>query len=264
MRDGRRHGRPPRGRARASSTRAGQEATGTVLGTEDAAPGPGPATGGTPVEHDATVAAGRAPAIRVLVVDDSQTQAEALRLDLEAGGFAVTVAHGGEQALSLLSAGSFDLVVSDVVMPGMDGYQLCAAVKGSAGTRSVPVVLLTALTDPLDVVHGLEAGADNYIRKPYAPDQLVSRIMTTLHNRDRRQEGRTQMGIQLSFLDRQFTITAERQQILDLLITTFEELVMSARELRARERALARAEAQLAQLRGDSPDAGVPDQRFPG
>ena len=184
----------------------------------------------------------------VLAVEDSPTQAEVLRADLEDGGFTVTLAHSGGDALRLLAdARSFDLVVSDVVMPGMDGYQLCKAVKDEPATRHLPVVLLTSLTDPLDVVHGLEAGADNFIRKPYQAQQLVSRLMTTLHNRELRTSGRMQMGIELSFLDRHFTITAERQQILDLLISTFEELVVTSREIREREEELARANSLVAE-----------------
>ena len=183
--------------------------------------------------------------IRVLAVEDSPTQAEAIRNDLAFAGFDVTVVTRPREALELLRTERFDLLLSDVVMPQMDGYELCRQVKKTDAGRELPVVLLTSLSDPLDVVKGLESGADNFMRKPYQPEQLGARLRTTLHNRELRSTGRVQMGIELSFLDRTFQITAERQQILDLLISTFEELVVTTREVRAREEELTRLHGEL-------------------
>ena len=181
----------------------------------------------------------------VLVVEDSPVQAEALRADLEEARYAVTVARDGSEALALLAAGEFGLVVSDIVMPGMDGYELCRAVKADPELASTPVVLLTSLGDPLDIIKGLEAGADHFLRKPYERDQLLSRIESILLNRDLRQGGQVQMGVELSFLGQRFMITSERQQILDLLISTFQDLVVTNRQLRARETELADAHDAL-------------------
>lgn len=183
--------------------------------------------------------------IRVLAVEDSPTQAAALCADLESTGFTVSLARNGSEALDLLVADEFDVVVSDVVMPEMDGYELCRRVKSSSGTQAIPFVLLTSLSDPLDVVNGLQSGADNFLRKPYQAEQLVARLRTAVGNRDLRRAGQLDEGIQLSFLEREFRITAERQQILDLLISTFEELVVASRELRAREEDLAAAHVHL-------------------
>ena len=185
--------------------------------------------------------------IRVLAVEDSPTQAERLRTDLAAAGFDATVVTRPRQVLELLETEQFHLLLSDVVMPEMDGYELCRAVKDSIAGRNLPIVLLTSLRDPLDVVKGLESGADNFIRKPYQAEQLGARLRTTLHNRELRSTGRVQLGIELSFLDRSFQITAERQQILDLLISTFEELVVTTREVRAREEELTRLHGELEQ-----------------
>lgn len=181
---------------------------------------------------------------RVLAVEDSPTQAERLREDLTAAGFAVTMARDGQEALACLETGQFDLMLTDIVMPGMDGYELCRTVKAMPA-HALPVVLLTSLTDPLDVVKGLEAGADNFLRKPYRSEQLAERLRTTLRNRMLRDSSRVQVGVKLSFLDREFEITAERQQILDLLISTFEELVVSIRDVRAREVELTRLHAEV-------------------
>lgn len=180
----------------------------------------------------------------VLIVEDSRTQAERLRAGLTDAGFAVVSATDGEQALERLGNHEVDLVLSDIVMPRMDGYELCRRIKDAH--PELPVVLLTSLTDPLDVVQGLSAGADNLLRKPYDLDRLVSRLRSILHNRDMRGGSRTQMGLELHFLGRRFMITAEREQLLDLLVSTFEDLVTVNGQLRDRERNLAEAHAALA------------------
>ena len=93
---------------------------------------------------------------RVLVVDDSRTQAEQARFVLDSAGFMVDVAASGEEALERMASGAFDLVLSDVMMPGISGYDLCRAAKAAAATRDLPVVLLTSLDDPLEVIRALE------------------------------------------------------------------------------------------------------------
>jgi PAS domain S-box-containing protein/diguanylate cyclase (GGDEF)-like protein len=184
---------------------------------------------------------------RLLIAEDSRTQREVLRTQLLAAGYDVLAAADGEEALDLLRQESVQMLISDVVMPGMDGYELCRLAK--AQDRRLPVVLLTSMTDPLDVVNGLQAGADNFLRKPYDFTQLLSRIRMMLHNKQLRDAGQTQMGLELFFLNRRFMITAERQQILDLLVSTFEDLVDSNLQLRRQEAELAAArDALRAQL----------------
>jgi diguanylate cyclase (GGDEF)-like protein/PAS domain S-box-containing protein len=180
---------------------------------------------------------------RLLIAEDSRTQREVLRTQLLDAGYDVVSAADGEEALDLLRQGPVHMLISDVVMPGMDGYELCRLAK--AHDRRLPVVLLTSMTDPLDVVHGLQAGADNFLRKPYEFTQLLSRIRMMLHNKQLRDAGQTQMGLELFFLNRRFMITAERQQILDLLVSTFEDLVGSNLQLRQQEAALAAARDAL-------------------
>src|SRR5512142_2128587 len=106
---------------------------------------------------------------RILVAEDSPTQAEALRIVLEEAGYDVAVARNGEQAFVLVQELSPDLVLSDVIMPGLDGLGLCGALKSDPVHYDIPIILLTSLTDAFDVVRGLECGADNYITKPYDP-----------------------------------------------------------------------------------------------
>ena len=180
----------------------------------------------------------------VLIVEDSRTQAERLRAGLTEAGFHVVSAADGEAALQRLAETDVHLVLSDIVMPGIDGYELCRRIKQRR--PDLPVVLLTSLTDPLDVVQGLSAGADNFFRKPYELAQLVERLRGILYNRGIRGRGRTHMGLELHFLGRRFMITAERQQLLDLLVSTFEDLVVVNEQLRDREKHLAEAHAALA------------------
>src|SRR5579872_5361321 len=98
--------------------------------------------------------------LRILIVEDSPTQARELRLVLEDEGFCVEHAADGEQGLAAIDRAEFDLVLSDVVMPGISGYELCRRIKSGPHGR-VPVVLLTMLSEPQDVIKGLECGADN-------------------------------------------------------------------------------------------------------
>jgi DNA-binding response OmpR family regulator len=107
--------------------------------------------------------------MRILVVEDSATQACELQFVLESEGFAVEVALDGQRGLDLFLASVFDLVITDVLMPGLSGYDLCRRIKAHPAKGRTPVVLLTMLNDPLDILHGLECGADNFIPKPYDP-----------------------------------------------------------------------------------------------
>jgi signal transduction histidine kinase len=182
---------------------------------------------------------------RVLIVEDSATQARALEIVLTSEGFEVELAGDAESGLARLQAKPFDLVVSDIIMPGISGYDLCRKVKSQRATKNIPVILLTTLSDPLDIIQGLESGADNFITKPYDPNYLVARVNALLASRRLRQSRKLQMGIEIFFLGKPFTITSEKEQILDLLICTFEDIVRTNRELQLSKNALALANQEL-------------------
>jgi two-component system, sensor histidine kinase and response regulator len=175
--------------------------------------------------------------IELLVVDDSPTQAAALRTLLEAEGFHVAVAGSGEAALEQVRRERFDLVLTDVIMPGMTGYELCRRIKDEGGETAPPVVLLTSLRDPKDVVRGLEAGADNYLTKPYEPRHLVTRLRRVLE--------RGSVGLEraepvaFTFLDETFQVRSGRRRIMDFLLSSFEELIRTNEALEQSKRALA-------------------------
>ncbi|MDB4987572.1 MAG: Histidine kinase [Myxococcaceae bacterium] len=169
---------------------------------------------------------------RLLIVEDSATQAEALRFRLESAGHEVTVVADGQRALSLCSTQTFDMVLSDVNMPYMSGFELCLKIKATPELRQLPVILLTSRSDPMAILRGLECGADNFITKPYDEAFLLDRVSSILENRKR--DRRLHVGVEVTFLGRQFVITSEKEQILDLLVSTFEEIVRSNRELESR------------------------------
>lgn len=184
---------------------------------------------------------------RILVVEDSATQAQALTALLEANHFDVVIAADGKTALSLIPDGAFDLVLTDIIMPHMSGFELCHHIKGDLGLKTLPVVLLTSLTDPLDIMHGLECGADNYITKPYEPLQLLARIRNVLDTRTLRKHSRTSMGVDITFMGKTFTVNSEKEQILDLFISSVEDVINAKVALEESQRALSVAHSQLAE-----------------
>lgn len=185
---------------------------------------------------------------RVLVVEDSATQAEELRLILQAGGFEVETVPSAEAALAYLETSDVDVVVSDIIMPGASGYDLCRRIKTDARWKSTPTLLLTSLTDPIDVIHALECGADSFLSKPCDPDHLIERVNNLLESRRLRVLARGAGGVEILFEGRRFTIPAEKEQILDLLVSTFEDMVRKNHELGAARDALAAKHEQLVRV----------------
>jgi two-component system, sensor histidine kinase and response regulator len=183
----------------------------------------------------------------ILVVEDSPTQAEKLRQLLSRQGYRVRIAANGKLALDAIAAERPDLVLSDVIMPEMDGYALCHAIKSNQMSVGVPVILVTSLIDPKDIVRGLEAGADNFIRKPYVDSYLLSRIEHVLMNQRLRDGQNAEAGIALYLDGKRHFVNAERQQILDLLISTYEQAVIVNDELISRERQVNELNARLGQ-----------------
>ena len=194
---------------------------------------------------------------RVLIVEDSPTQARLLRLILEGEGFVVDAAGDGPAALAQLAAAPFDLVVSDVLMPGLTGFELCRAIKADPALCEIPVVLVTTLREPQEIVQALEVGADSFIRKPYDPDALVVRLRSLLAQRThapkdlastprrRREDDPRARGVAAVFNGKTIDVHANREQILRLLLGTFEDVVRANTLLREREEELSVAKRDL-------------------
>ncbi len=120
----------------------------------------------------------------ILVVDDERDILELVEYNLSSRGFNVTMAESGERALSIARAQTPDLILLDLMLPGLDGMEVCRALKSNTRTSSIPVIMLTAKGEEGDVVHGLEVGADDYITKPFSPKVLLARIRAVLRRKN--------------------------------------------------------------------------------
>ncbi|MEP2890961.1 phosphate regulon transcriptional regulator PhoB [Tateyamaria sp.] len=117
---------------------------------------------------------------RVLVVEDEPAQREVLAYNLEAEGFIVSRAENGEEALLLVDEDAPDIIVLDWMMPNLSGIEVCRRLKFRPETRSIPVIMLSARSEEVDKVRGLETGADDYVVKPYSVIELMARVRSQL------------------------------------------------------------------------------------
>ena len=169
--------------------------------------------------------------VDILVVEDSPTQAEQLKYLLQKHSYNVITAVNGQQALDVMEYYDPEIIISDICMPKMDGYELCRRVKAQDRQHDIPVILLTSLSNPEDVIEGLECGADNFITKPYAEDYLLSHVQQIIANRKLHTTERVRIGVEILFAGKRRFITADQQQMLTLLISTYEAAVMKNKEL---------------------------------
>lgn len=182
---------------------------------------------------------------QILVVEDSPTQAELLKYILEEQAFGVRIARNGREALEVILSFKPTLVISDITMPEMDGYELCYRIRADDRTADVPVILLTSLSDSEDVFKGLECGADNFITKPYERDYLLARIYNLLANVHLRSREKMQTSMEVFLGGRMHLITSSRAQILNLLLSTYEAAVQKNRELAKARDELVKLNVQL-------------------
>jgi len=119
----------------------------------------------------------------VLAADDDEDILDLVVFRLERSGYRVLKAHDGAEALELALAEVPDLAVLDVMMPKLDGFELTRRLRAEAATSRMPIILLTARAQDADVQRGFEAGADDYIRKPFSPDELRARVQAILGRR---------------------------------------------------------------------------------
>jgi signal transduction histidine kinase len=171
------------------------------------------------------------PPVHILIAEDSPTQAERLEYALQRNGFGVTRTSNGRQALEMAHLHHPTLVISDILMPEMNGYQLCQAIKSDPTLTKIPVILVTTLSDPQDVIRGLECRADNFIIKPYDEHYLLSRIHFVLLNTKIRKPDQDGMGVEIFFNGQKHLIIADRLQILNLLLSTYEAAIQRNQEL---------------------------------
>jgi PAS domain S-box-containing protein len=183
-------------------------------------------------------------AIKILIVEDSPTQAVQLRFLLQEQGYQVIVAADGQQGLVAARQHQPQLIISDVLMPIMDGYAMCEALKLDQMLAHIPVMLLTTLSDSGKIIRGLMARADYYLTKPYDEKFLLTRVETILTRPVR--SGEEDPAELFAIIDGQHhLITAERSQMLSLLMSVYEDAIQQNRELEKTRKELQELNEQL-------------------
>jgi len=128
---------------------------------------------------------------RILVVEDDQDIAQLVARYLEKGGFVPEVVSSGRDALTAVAAQAPDLIVLDLMLPQLDGLEVCRAVRAREATAAIPIIMLTARAEESDRIVGLELGADDYLAKPFSPNELVARVRALLRRAGRGPAGRS-------------------------------------------------------------------------
>lgn len=126
---------------------------------------------------------------KILIVDDEEDIVELVSYNLTREGFTTISANSGEEALKKVKNDPPDLIVLDLMLPGVDGLEVARRIKGDSNLRNIPIVMLTAKGEEADVVTGLELGADDYIIKPFSPKIMIARIKTVLRRQNEPEQG---------------------------------------------------------------------------
>jgi signal transduction histidine kinase len=188
---------------------------------------------------------------QVLVLEDSATQAERLRILLESEGYGVTIARDGKEGLRRARAQRPDLVISDVIMPEMDGYAVCEELKSKPETKRIPIILFTERQEPGDILEGLLHGADNFIPKSSPDEYLLERVRRIFNQLEHRQRGGLEVEFVVRIGSRDVSLSADKQQIFELMISSLEETNRTNERLKESQRLLEERATQLAQLNAE-------------
>jgi two-component system sensor histidine kinase UhpB len=194
----------------------------------------------------------------ILIVEDSPTQAAEIALILEEAGFATLTAHDGLEALSKLATGGADLVLCDVLMPGISGFELCRRIRSLPDAQNTPVVLVTTLNSLPDIVRGLEAGADAYLNKPFEGEDLIDTVNTFLVPERNQLRAEARARGEAVFMGQRFTIPDDRQRIVSYFLSVLSHFARREEEAQAQrqstEEALRRSEERFALVTAGSND----------
>jgi len=183
----------------------------------------------------------------ILIVDDSPTQAKLLEQVLRAHGYRVCLARNGSEALEEVLTRRPDLVISDILMPEMDGFELCRRVREIDEVSATPIILLTHLNDPADVLHSLEAGADYFVSKPYSNRMLLTRIASVLQGQRSCRTGENDGEVDVLYRGKHYRIHASCAQTVELLLATYELAAEKNQELLGAKQLLSNLNRELEQ-----------------
>ena len=168
--------------------------------------------------------------VTILVVEDSPTQAEQIKYLLEEKGYAVMVAANGKEGFEVAKKFRPTIIISDIVMPVMDGYELAEKIKKDKDVKNIPIIFVTALTDRKDASRKASVVADGYFTKPYDDKYLISKIESLL-TVSRQEEGVDTKELEVKFAGERYVITSGRRQILNFLLSTYENAVQQNQDL---------------------------------
>ena len=177
---------------------------------------------------------------RVLIIEDSPTQAEGLKYTLEQNNYNVQIARNGHQAQYLIGMIDPIIVISDVMMPEMNGYEICRWIKNHAQYKDIPVILLTSLDNPQDVVAGLGSGADYFIVKSNDYSILLSRMKSILSRNLEKIEDENSISFAVMYQGKKHLINSSPQKVLNFLLSTYETAVLKNHALTIAEEQLKR------------------------
>ena len=165
----------------------------------------------------------------ILIVDDEEDILELLRVNLLREGYMTTGATTGEIAVEKALTEKIDLIILDLMLPGIDGFSITKKLKGNRKTKDIPIIMLTAKGDEADIVTGLELGADDYVTKPFSPKILIARVRTALR-RNRRDEDLSEIiKIHELVIDSGKHIVSAKDKKIDLTYSEFKTLVFLAK-----------------------------------
>jgi two-component system, OmpR family, alkaline phosphatase synthesis response regulator PhoP len=165
------------------------------------------------------------PGESLLVVEDDKDIQELIKYNLQKEQYQVLCASSGEDALKMVKSRTFDLILLDLMLPGIDGLEICKVLKSEPLTATIPIIMVTAKGEDADVVLGLELGADDYIVKPFSPRVLIARIRTVLRRKGNVQADLKQVinfgGLTIHLGKREVLLN---NKVIDLTFTEFELL----------------------------------------
>ena len=187
----------------------------------------------------------------ILAIEDSMVQAKKLEYIFLKNNIAFEICVNANDALIQIEKHQPIIIVSDIIMPGMNGYELCKILKNNPATKRIPVILLTSLQDPHDIIKGLQAGADSFISKPYDEQFLISRINHLLDNSKNAVELPDDGAVNLLFDNVNYEINSDKKQVINLLLSVYESAILRNNELVAIKTKLEETNLTLEQANED-------------
>lgn len=176
--------------------------------------------------------------INILVVEDSKTQNTWLRQILEENGYDVSATYNGKEALAVIAENEPALIISDILMPVMDGYEFCKIVKMDRNLKDIPVILLTLLDNSKDIIKGLECGADYFMTKPCDEKILLDRVQHILKRFQDREPEESLAAVEVFHDGQKYNISLGSQQIIDNLLFAYEIAIQRNRDLKKAQKDL--------------------------